>query len=305
MTGPVPNREGPGHGARQEEFRRVGRMARHASRNAWVERLSRLGLAVRGLLYFIPGLLTVEWALGRSGDEVTPASAIDVIGRLPLGRSLLLVVAVGLAGYTMWGLIRAIMDPLQRGRSPAGLAQRAGYLSSALAYLFLFIATVRILTNGPSSAGQANGWVQVVLTRPFGSTVLVGVGLCWILGSGVVQIASGWTGGFRKDLDLDHMRPAVRHVVVAIGRIGLIARGLVFTIVGLLILGTALHRYAQTQTGIDGALIEVGRQAYGRVLLAAAGIGLMTFGLYSVTCARWLGMNRRDAPAAPMGEHVA
>jgi len=302
MAAPVPSARSPLPASRRGELRRVGRGARRASRNAWVERLSRMGLAVRGVLYFIPGFLTLRWALGRGKDALTPASAIEIIGRQPLGHALLMVVAVGLAGYALWGLIRAVMDPLQRGHSFSGIVQRAGYVSSALAYGVLFLATVKALVEAaPQAARQADSsdWAHRILAHPFGQPVLVGIGLCWIFGSGAVQVFSGVSGNFRRDLDLGHLKPTLRRAVTAIGRVGLVARGLVFALVGIVIIDTATQAGEHPQAGIGGALVELARQPYGRVLLVGAGLGLMAFGLYSMACARWLAMNRRDAPPAP------
>ena len=78
MPGPVLSVRDPGLTARGRGARRVGRLARQASRNAWVEGASRLGLVVRGVLYFIPGFLTLKWALGSSERSSDPTVALGV-----------------------------------------------------------------------------------------------------------------------------------------------------------------------------------------------------------------------------------
>jgi hypothetical protein len=45
------------------------------------------------------------------------------------------------------------------------------------------------------------------------------------------------------------------------------------------------------------AFLEIARQPFGRVLLTAAALGLMVFGVFSMMCARW--MRTRAVVAAP------
>src|SRR4030081_3367335 len=91
--------------------------AKHAAMNPWFERLERLGFLVRGLLYIIIGLLALQLAVGAGGATATPTSAIALIGRQALGKLLLVIIVAGLAGYSLWGFVRAILDPLGRGTS--------------------------------------------------------------------------------------------------------------------------------------------------------------------------------------------
>ena len=118
-----------------------------APRKRWIEWFARPGFVIRGIIYFVPGVLALEWALGRHRQPTSQASAIDVIGKGPFGHALLVVVAVGLAGYAAWGIVRALYDPLHRGHSPVGIALRLGYAASAIAYLGLLAATVGLLTG--------------------------------------------------------------------------------------------------------------------------------------------------------------
>ena len=104
------------------------RFAYHPRR--WVEYLSRLGLVVRGIIYFVPGVLALEWAAGRPHRTMSQAGTIDIIGHQPLGRLLLAVVAVGLAGYSAWGLVRAVFDPLQQNFTELLLWTWAGVVVS-------------------------------------------------------------------------------------------------------------------------------------------------------------------------------
>jgi hypothetical protein len=231
---------------------------------------------------------------------MTQASVIDLIGKQPLGRGLLIVVAAGLAGYAAWGVVRTLFDPLQRGRSPAGIAQRIGYATSAVAYAGLLIATIRLLTGGLTHVAPAQDWSIAMLARPFGGAIVAGIGLCWIFGSGIAQIAVGWHRTFERDLMLERMSAGERHWAVGLGRVGMVARGLVFTIIGVLLVAAAFRLQPRSEMGLEGALTELAHQPYGKVLVGLAGLGLMTFGTYSAMCARW---QRMRAGTTLSGSH--
>ena len=265
----------------------------------WIEPLSRLGLVVRGLLYFLPGAFALAWALGRHRQPMTQASTIDLIGQQPLGRALLLVVAAGLAGYAAWGVIRAIRDPLQRGHSPVGIALRTGYAVSAVAYAGLLVATVRVAAGSLANVAAGTHWASGMASLPLGRFVVVVIGLCWIFGSGLTQIVMGWRRTFERDLDLNRMGVRERHLAVGLGRVGLVSRGVVFTLIGVLIVATAFHPQVHPEVGLDGALLELAHQPFGRALLGAAGVGLMVFGAYSAMCARWMRMHRESGARGP------
>ncbi len=285
--------------------RSAGEKAREVAANPWIERLARFGHVVRGIIYFLPGALALKLALGQHGQTTTQAGAIDLIAQQPLGWLLLPAVAVGLAGYSMWGLVRAVFDPLRRGHSPVGLAQRFGYAMSAIAYAGLLAATLRYLAGALSHVAPAQDWTVGLLGQPFGALLVGIVGACWILGSGLPQIVEGWRAGFARDLALERMGARERRWAMRLGRVGSIARGIVFTIIGMLLVSAALHRSPLGEGGLDGALLALLHHPFGRSLLGAAGAGLMAFGIYSAMCARWMRMHGTGSAPAPPSSPIS
>lgn len=277
---------------------RTGHAANVAAGNPWIERFARFGLIVRGIIYLVPGVLALQLAIGTHGAAITQTGAVEMIGHQPFGRVLLVAVAVGLAGYALWGVIRAVFDPLRKGHSPLGLAKRFGFVMSALAYGSLLVATLRYLTGTLGHIAKPYDWTAGVLANPLGAWVVGIIGLCWIAGAGIGEIVRGWRGSFREDLDLGRMGPAERRWAMSLGRFGIVARGVVFTIIGMLLVGVALHANPHDGYGMDGALLALAHQPFGRMLLAAAGLGLIAFGVFSAMCARWMRM--RVARSAPV-----
>jgi hypothetical protein len=269
---------------------RTGQVASIASGNPWIGGFARFGLIVRGIIYAVPGALALREALGTHGGAMTQSGAIEMIGHQTYGRLLLVAVAVGLAGYALWGVIRAVFDPLRKGHSPLGLVKRFGFVTSAVAYSGLLVATLRYLTGGLPQIARPYDLTAGLLAKPFGAWLLGILGLCWIAGAGIAEIVRGWRGSFEKDLDLARRGSGERRWAMRLGRFGIVARGVVFTIIGMLMVGAALHANSGHADGMDGALLALAHQPFGRMLLAAAGLGLIAFGLFSAMCARWIRM---------------
>ena len=72
-----------------------------------------------------------------------------------------------------------------------------------------------------------------------------------------------------------------------LGRVGTIARGLVFAITGFLVIQAALTADPGKAGGIDTAVKSLLAKPYGPALVAALGVGLILFGVYALAEARW------------------
>jgi hypothetical protein len=253
----------------------------------WVGRFLRFGHIVRGILYMVLGILALRLALGTRGEAMTQTGAIKMIGHQPFGFVLLAVVAVGLACYSVWSAIHAFLDPLRHGNTFRGLARRVAFASNALVYAGLLIVTLQVMVGPLPFVPASFDWTTSLLNSAYGAALVGIIGVCWIA-IACVDIVSGMRGAFRRDLDLDRRRPAERRWAMGLGRVGIVVRATVFAIIGIFLVATALHINPHHATGTDGALLGLLRQSYGRTLLAAAGLGLMAFGVFSAMCSRWM-----------------
>src|SRR4051794_11098006 len=102
-------------GAVEKGKAEAGEGAQQTGGNPWLERLARIGYAARGVLYAVVGLLAVTLALGRGGATTDKNGALTTIAGQPFGKLLLVLIVVGLIGYSIWGFARALLDPLGRG----------------------------------------------------------------------------------------------------------------------------------------------------------------------------------------------
>ena len=258
--------------------------ARKAARSPWVSALTRLGFAARGIVYGLVGILAIQVAIGGRGGQITnQQGALNTLAQQPGGRILLIVIAVGLAGYALWGLIRAALDPLHKSSDSKGILARAGYLISAFSYGALVIPTVQLITRHPGGQGgsASQRTTSNLLTVSWGPWVVGAIGLA-IIASSLAQISHGWQADFEMQFNSYALNARQRRWATRLGRFGYIARGIVFAIVGLFLFQAALYRDPNQVIGIDGALQELVRQPYGTLLLGIVAAGLIAFGAYSL-----------------------
>lgn len=263
-----------------------------ASRSPLMEALTRYGYVARGVLFLVIGLIALQVGTGSGKPLTDQHGALAAIAGQPFGRILLIVMVVGLAAYALWGFIRAIFDPLNRGNSERGMAERLGFVISGLSYGSLVYPFLQLLVGQGSGAAksqtQATQDVTAqILAQPFGPWLIAFIGLATI-GWSAAQLWLAYTAGFERDFKMSKMNASEREWTRRIGQIGIGARALIFALIGVFFIQAAVQVDPQKAIGLDGALLKIIQQPEGPTLLAAAAVGLMAFGLYSMLCARWL-----------------
>jgi hypothetical protein len=271
--------------AAQEDFKRT---ARKAAANPWVERLTRFGYVVRGVIYIIPGILALQLAMGQGGQAVNQTGAIEVLGAGPFGKLLLALVALGLIGYSLWGFIRAIFDPFHDGDDAEGIAARLGYVVSAIGYAVLLVATVQYIQGAAVSGNNPQDWTAQLLSKPFGRVIVGIFGLGWMFGGGLRQTYQGYKADFKRNLQSSKMTSEQKRLAVLAGRVGMIARGVAFFFIGLFLVQAAVFVNPGRAKGLDGVLLDLAQRPYGQLLLALVALGLIAFGLYSILSGMWI-----------------
>jgi hypothetical protein len=254
-----------------------------------MEAMTRLGYGVRGLIYITMGLLAFNVALGKGGAPANQQGAIAAIGRQPAGLVLLWVVLLGLVSYSLWGVIRAVLDPLHKGNDLKGVLTRVGYLFSAASYALLILPTYGFITGAGRSAqngAQTQQSLASIMSHPWGHWAIGVIGLA-VIAVGLVQISQGIKSSFDKQFETYAMTAREVRWANQLGRFGTATRGFILALVGGLLLLAAYQSNSSQAIGIDTALTALMRQPYGIWLLGIVAVGLMVFGVYSLLSAAW------------------
>lgn len=257
--------------------------ASRAAESPWAERLFRVGLVAKAVLYAVVGLLALGVAFDVGGRTTDTAGALQTLAGQPLGRVLMVLLALGLLGYAVWRIAQAVLDLDGEGGDVSGVAARVGAIGSAIVHLGLMVLALRLVAD--AGAGGASGRQEQQATAgafdwPAGRWLVLVAGLV-VIGVGAYNVHQGLSRDFMERMRVAGAR---RRTVERLGVVGFVARGVVFGLAGVFLAKAAIEYDASEAVGIDGALGRLADQPFGPVLLALAAAGLVA---YALTCLAW------------------
>ena len=270
---------------------RVNRSVKRAASNPAYELAARAGYVTRGVLYGYMGYAALRIALTGAAHPADQQSSLVAVAGFPLGRVILVAGILALAAYSLWGFLRAVYDPLHRGRDPVGIASRLGFAWSGVSYGVLSFFAVGLLTNG---SGGGSDSLQLLahrlLSAPAGVLLTETAGLLGIAG-GIGQLVEALRAPFRRDEKREEMSKAERELSDTLGRVGFVARGVVFALMGWLLFLAARFRDPHQAKDFTGTFTYLLAQPLGPWLLGAVALGFIALGVHSVVLARYVRMD--------------
>ncbi|GAA0733555.1 DUF1206 domain-containing protein [Sphingomonas japonica] len=237
-----------------------------------LEAMTRLGFAARGLLYCLIGYLAIR--VGRTEDA---AGALEFV-ESGAGRVLLVALAIGLLGYSIWRISEAFIDTEGHGSDAKGYAVRGGGVASGLFHLGLFFAACQLIVGIDPSDDSAVTGARTALEFPGGASALMLFAVI-LVGTGAYQAIKAVKLGFLRYLDPEAAR---MEWVRWAGRLGYLARGTVFVLMGYFLWQAGMAAQASEAGSMDKALDALPPTA--QVVVAA---GLFAFGIFSFVEARY------------------
>ncbi|WP_242423657.1 DUF1206 domain-containing protein, partial [Frankia sp. EI5c] len=214
--------------------------------------------------------------------------ALGEIADRPFGTALLILIAVGFAGYAVWRLLEGAVGHRDETDTKKRTAARAVSVLRGVIYLGITGSTVAFLAgrDSGSGSGEPAPYTARVMEHTGGRWLVGAVGLV-VVGVGIGMLVKGVTTKFEEKLRRAEMKPAVLRAGRRIGQVGYVARGVVFGLAGVLVVKSAVDFDAREAKGFDGTLRTIADQAYGQVLLVCCAVGLALFGLYCFVEARY------------------
>jgi Domain of Unknown Function (DUF1206) len=241
--------------------------------------LSRAGFLARALIYGIIGLLAFDLVIGHGGKITNQQGALRTVEQHSFGHLLVTLLAIGLGGYALWRLFRAVLGHGREG-SDRGI-ERLGALGSGIVYGLLCIVAVQILTGPGTSGGNTKRTAGDVFGWPGGRWLVGAAGLV-LAGVAVYQFVRGVGRKFLEDSKTEQMPSVVKTWFTILGTIGHVARAVIFGLVAVFVVKAAYDYKANEAIGLDGALAKLYNGAYGSWLLGAVAAGLIAFCCFSL-----------------------
>lgn len=197
--------------------------------------------------------------------------------------------AVGLVCYALWRLTQAFLDNEHKGTDAKGIGRRLVYGFSGLVYGSLAYGCFRmVLGNQGNQGGDSSRqtFVREILQKPFGQWLVGPIGLS-IIGIGLYQIYRALSGKYLKNVQTSAIKTELKEMIVRSGKIGYIARGIVWGLIGYLFIKAALEANANEAGGSSHAFAFLEKVSYGSYLLGAVALGLFCYGLFMFVRARY------------------
>jgi fumarate reductase subunit D len=273
--------------SRSIPVRRAESAGNRVEQSGVFEVLARAGFVSRAVIYGIVGVLALKLAIGAGGKVTDQSGALKTIAHQPFGKVMLILVAIGLAGYSLWRLLHALL-----GHGPEksdGTFDRLAALGSGIAYGIICAIAVKILlepASGTGTSGSAPKAAGGVLGWPAG-VWLVGIAGVIVIGIALYQAYRGVTTDFLKDAKTEQMGGTTRRWYTRLAIVGHLARSVVFGLIGIFLIKAAVDYQPSKAVGLDGALAKLVNQSYGPVLLGVVASGLIAFAVYSLADARY------------------
>ncbi len=251
-----------------------------------LELLTRCGFIGYGLLHLAVAWLALQIALGTPRDESDQSGAFRVLVRQPLGRPLVILVAIGLVAMALWQLLEAAVGHRDE-RGARRIGERLVSVVRAVVYGALAWTAWQVQAGVPaSSAGQQRRATAGVLAHPEGRALIIAAGVVMVV-VGIGLAVYGARQMFRRVLHTEQMSVQLRAVVGRFGQAGYVAKGVAFGVVGVLLVVAATQKDAAKSSGLDGALRTLAGKPWGELLLIVIAVGFLAFAVYCAFQSRY------------------
>lgn len=253
-----------------------------------IAKLPVVGHCSVAAVYVTLGLLAGLAAFGLRHRNPDLRAALEAIRDQPLGPVFLALLILCSLALALWRGLQSIADLESKGRTLAGLAQRARLIGSAGLQIGLCVLSGAILAGYPTVSGEqvARASASELVVWPFGWLILFAAGaVCAIVGG--FYFYRAFTGQFHAWFRCHEMSPAWMSVCFALGRLGYAARGAILLMVGYFLAVAGYYVRPEEVTGIAGVLDALFRQPLGRGVVALIAGGLVAHGLFALASARF------------------
>jgi hypothetical protein len=249
--------------------------------------LAPTGLISKGVVYVIFGAITFMAAFeigGKSDEEANRKGVFSFVREAPAGKYILGALTLGLLCYSCWRMIEAFRKQKAKENNKA---KRVRYFFSSLTYASVAFTAVKIMVKGMQhSSDQKQELSSRVLQQPFGQWLLA-AGALILTGTGLYQMWYGLSEKYKKHAGSVSNQKINGKLLLISGKLGYVARGIVWLLLSYLMMKAAFHSNAGEAGDTGKAFTLVENNSMGSYFLAAIGMGLILYGIFTLIRARY------------------
>lgn len=259
-----------------------------------IEWLARGSYMAKAIFYGTIAFFTVQLALGSRGPDPSRKQVLEALTSNTLGQILLALMALALAGHTLWRVIEIWADPYQKGTGPGGWLYRLNYLLSGITYGSLGLTAVKLLTGGGSGQNnQKQIWVARLLQWEGGKGVIIGISLIFLAWAGL-QIYKGLSGSVYKSMELDQLGSLSRGFLRVSGLLGFVTVGASLAGTGWYLLKGAWTENPKWVKNMDDLIKLLQGLPGGWWLQLGVSLGFLLMGVFMLAMARYFPLKASD-----------
>jgi len=261
-----------------------------ANARAGLVALARFGLAVKGVVQLLIGLLALATVVGDRHGRITDApGALRAVADEPAARPLLLVLSVGLLAYAGLRLVQGLFDPRRRPPSTVTWLYRAGDVLGGAAYVMLGIGAGRLfmgLGGLPSSDDHSRRLTAETLALPYGPKMLVALAV--VLGALTLLFAARAliVRDVCGDLHKEEMGPTTSRAAAVMIRLASALQALLWGTMATLVYRAAELHDPRAVRGMGGVFRLISARQ-GTAILTLLALGFVIMSATSFIEARW------------------
>jgi hypothetical protein len=250
----------------------------------WFDRVARFGYASKGAVFGIVGGLAISRGVGAVRQAEDTPGALEAVREVPLHEALLVILALGLAGYAVWRFTQALLDVEGDGFGWKGVTKRTVYAGIGGFYAYLAYFAAGVIFGLRNDDNGVQDFTATVLGWP-GGQLLVGLAGVGVIVGGINEIVFALRGAYREEFRHRRMADWEQHLLAGAGWWGHVGRGAVYGLMGYLVIRAAVTFDPDEAAGLAEGFRTLEEQPYGGVLLVAAGLAFLAFGVYSALIA--------------------
>lgn len=254
--------------------------------NSAKENFFRFGIAAKGVVYSLIGGLTLASAWSLTQKATGQKQVIKFLQDQPFGNVLLGIIALGLLAYCAWRLYTSFTD---NHGDKKEVVKSIAHVCSGLFYgaLAVFSASL-IFTGGSGSGGNSKTTYAEMVMNNQGGRIAIGILGVIFIGVGIYQFIKGYREKYLDALPSGAEDSMDNYgMYKTLGKIGYIARSVVYGIIAWFLLKAAFYDNAQQVEGMKGVFEFIREQSFGGILVILLAVGLLAHGLFMFVKAKY------------------
>ncbi|MCB7480262.1 DUF1206 domain-containing protein [Christiangramia sediminis] len=243
---------------------------------------ARFGMAAKGAVYSLIGVLTALAAFGQGGQQTGGKGALQYLAQQSYGQILLVILGIGLLGYVFWRMYQVFANPKGLDDDAKGYAKRVAYFISGLIYGGFAFYSLKLAFG--SSSGGSSSMMGSLMSGSNGDTIAIIIGIGMAI-KAIYDLYRAYSNKFREEVEEAGMDRKEQKTLINAGKFGHTARGAVIGLMAYLTLKSGLSSGSKISTQTDA--FSYIQNEFGSIVLGIVAIGFVGYGVYMFIKAKY------------------